>query len=456
MRTYFDDSLPELVRVILEHFGPEAASNGTFHRDSRGQLSFFSPVSLSTDLKERAAAAASLRVTPYIRTDRAIVDVLDVGAERVLASASKLHLRIDEVPIQLLDRRTVGADWLQAPEAIQSAGPKRFVFMSLKGGVGRSTALSIAAAHFASRGLRVLVVDLDMEAPGMGAMLLDETTMPRFGVVDALVENSFGALTKEFLADLTGPSSLTSRGRIDVMPAFGRSFITNPGDVLAKIARAYVEDVAEDGSVLSMRVQIRNLLDDVATADRYDVMLVDARAGLNESSAAPVLGLGADVLLFGLNEPQTFYGYAALLAHLRRLLPPQGTEKPVWPAQISVVHAKAGGEADIQDFAVKWRDLVRRTWLQNSAVASAGVPVPAEPFNDVPWIEDQDLPEQPNEAESDDAFGAPIPIAHDARFFNFDPATKKSTLTAAEYGTVYEPFLKKLDLQLGLKSSTND
>jgi len=451
MRTYFDDSLPLLVDIVVSRFGAAVATEGTFHRDARGQLAFFSAVELPLAAKSAAQTEALARLAPYARTDRTIADPSDVGAARVLHAPATLNLCVNTLPIRLLDRRTVGADWLLPPEMPENPGPKRFVFMSLKGGVGRSTALSIAAAHFAGRGLRVLVVDLDMEAPGLASMLLDDKTMPRFGVLDALVENSFGVLGKDFLGDLTGPCSLNARGRIDVLPAFGRSSIENPGDVLAKIARAYVEDVAEDGSSVSMRSQVRNLIDDLASADRYDVVLIDARAGLNESSAAPVLGLGGDVLLFGSNEPQTFYGYASLLAHLRRLLPRSRDTVAGWPARISVVQAKAGDESDIRDFSEKWRDLVRRVWIEAPTRAIPTVQVPAEPFNDVPWLDEQQAPADALVEPVDDEFGTPVPIGHDVRFINFDPARSSGTFTAAVYEPAYGAFLGKLDIQFGTK-----
>lgn len=40
-------------------------------------------------------------------------------------------------------------------------------FYSYKGGVGRSMALAQAADSFARTGLRVLMIDFDLEAPGL-------------------------------------------------------------------------------------------------------------------------------------------------------------------------------------------------------------------------------------------------------------------------------------------------
>lgn len=56
------------------------------------------------------------------------------------------------VAIRLIDRRLAGQDWLM--RAVKLADkPRRLVFYSIKGGVGRSTALAITAADLAARGL---------------------------------------------------------------------------------------------------------------------------------------------------------------------------------------------------------------------------------------------------------------------------------------------------------------
>src|SRR5262245_25984143 len=48
-----------------------------------------------------------------------------------------------------------------------------FTFYSYKGGVGRSLAMAWVAQVFAERGLRVLVVDFDLEAPGLERYFFD-------------------------------------------------------------------------------------------------------------------------------------------------------------------------------------------------------------------------------------------------------------------------------------------
>ena len=77
---------------------------------------------------------------------------------------------------------------------------------------------------------------------------------------------------------------------------------------------------------------------------------MDARAGLNESTAATIQGLGADVLFFGVDTPQTWDGYTYFLAHLARHKT-EAISPEDWRYKLKVVHAKAlESEGALQEF----------------------------------------------------------------------------------------------------------
>ncbi|KAB2907943.1 MAG: hypothetical protein F9K30_23670 [Dechloromonas sp.] len=203
---------------------------------------------------ERVSLRISKELGRYARTDRTITAFDQYGVKAVFDDSSARIVTVEGWKIRLVDRRLVGADWLRTP-APAAPPPPRFVFASLKGGVGRSTALSVSAADLASKGYRILVVDLDVEAPGLGAILLNDDTLPVFGTIDALVESALEPLDTTFLADLVCPSPLADpRGKIDVIPAFGRRSRANPADVLSKIARAYAEGMNPTGRTSPQRV----------------------------------------------------------------------------------------------------------------------------------------------------------------------------------------------------------
>lgn len=346
----FDDSLPQLVASLnAAYVGDLAAAAPIVIRDFEGRLGVILDVAPAADL-DRLNSAVAESLGPYARPDAAVRGRDAPGVSRIIEEAHAAPvLTIDGVSIRLLDRRIVGADWMAGP-VLKPGKIPRIAFVSIKGGVGRSTALSIAATYLAQAGLRVLAVDLDLEAPGLGATLLKPEELPTYGVVDWLVENGISGTDSTFRADCIGKSSLLDG--ISVVPAFGNQTMTHPADALAKIARASLEDI-RDGEPVPLRVQLQEMFGSFEATGDYDVVLIDGRAGLHETTAAPVLGLGAKVLLFGINEPQTFQGYALLLAHIRERLP-GGAE---WEENAFFVQAKADpgdGEVAQERFNALW------------------------------------------------------------------------------------------------------
>src|SRR6056297_1972842 len=288
----FDDSLPQLVASLnAEYAGDLAAADPIVIRDFEGRLGVILDIP-DADL-DRLNRAIAERLGPYARPDEPVRGRCAAGVSRIIEEAEAAPvLTIDGVNLRFLDRRIVGADWMAHP-VLESGAIPRIAFVSIKGGVGRSTALSIAATHLAQAGLRVLTVDLDFEAPGLGATLLKPEELPTYGVVDWLVENGLSGTDSTFRADCIGMSSLL--GGVSVVPAFGSRTLAHPADALAKIARASLEDM-RDGIAFSLRDQLQEMLESLEATGDYDIVLIDGRAGLHETTAAPVLGLGAKVL----------------------------------------------------------------------------------------------------------------------------------------------------------------
>ncbi|HZH77066.1 MAG TPA: P-loop NTPase, partial [Archangium sp.] len=90
------------------------------------------------------------------------------------------------------------ATWEQAVSLVESGQtlhrsslrkPRRIVFYSYKGGVGRTTAIVHTAFHLARARLRVALVDMDVEAPGLHTVLPHPGNKPiTVGLVDYLWE----------------------------------------------------------------------------------------------------------------------------------------------------------------------------------------------------------------------------------------------------------------------------
>ncbi len=457
MTIRFDDSLAALAKVVATELGVDRLHSGVALRDTAGRLAFFAADPLEPAVVERVSQSMRQQLGAYARDDRVLAGCDDIGVRRILGDPSSAIVDANGYRVRLLDRRLVGVDWLLAP-AEPSAPPPRFVFASIKGGVGRSTALAVAAANLASRGQRVLVIDLDLEAPGLGPMLLDDRTLPEFGTLDALVENGLSGLDRSFLSDLIAPSAVSDgHGRLDVMPALGRRTLAHPSDVLAKIARAYAEDINPDGQVISFRGQVVDLIQRFSDPTRYDAILVDARAGLHESTAASFLGLGAEVLLFGLDEPQTFHGFKALFAHLARFLSLDDA-LPEWLWRLTIVQGKAPLESERREaFLDRCRNIAAEVGLTPRGAAAPSGAFPAEPFGDVPW--DDAVSDDQVFADQDKALVAAVQVLDDQNYRGFDPFARRDLLSQKVYGATFGPLIDLIQASLladAMPSAAND
>lgn len=62
-------------------------------------------------------------------------------------------------------------------------------FYSFKGGVGRTTAVVMSAIELAKQGKKVVIIDFDLEAPGIASLFPDEA-MSQYGLLDFLIESN--------------------------------------------------------------------------------------------------------------------------------------------------------------------------------------------------------------------------------------------------------------------------
>lgn len=440
----YDDSLTVFVGELARELGAKAVNNAVVIRDGAGRLSaVLTGQPGETKLQSASKSIASI-LGGYARPDGLIRTGGTFSGERLLREAEAIPPnQVGDHFVRLIDRRIVGADWLIQRQP-QSQRALRLAFASLKGGVGRSTALCVSAAHLSLAGFRVLTIDLDLEAPGIGTMLVSEEEQPRYGVVDYLVENHLSGIDSEFLADLVANSVLGSGGaRVSVVPAFGRSTYEHPEEALSKLSRAYVEDVDNHGNSASIGKQISEMIDLFDETRAFDVILIDGRAGLHEISASIFLQLGAEMLLFGTDQPQTYSGYQLLLSHLAKVAPGDSGVME----RVRFVHARSGvdpedGERAEENFRSLY-DILRQ-----------------DPEGDVPRFmltkDDFDL------AWSDEEIGLlsfsevpeVIQIREDPAFRNFDPRTNPLILSEDAFRPTFDGLIEYIDALMEERSET--
>jgi tetratricopeptide (TPR) repeat protein len=214
--------------------------------------------------------------------------------------------------------------------------PYVFTFYSYKGGVGRSLAVMNVAYTLAGRGRHVLVVDMDLEAPGLSGFLhrTNEVDLPDGAhpkdvltiLGEAVRAVRSGGVTKDLAAGLPPVSYYVRRvpeeklaplrpklgtlGRLDILGA------DMDRDYLSRLAQLNLKDLSQEGLI-----QLSSLLNLYFKAQRfphrplgledfeppmdtpYDYVLVDSRTGISEIGGLCV-GPLADrlVVITGLND----------------------------------------------------------------------------------------------------------------------------------------------------------
>ena len=208
-----------------------------------------------------------------------------------------------------VERLVTGYGWWSV--APNSEAGKRFTLYSVKGGVGRSTTTAVLAWHLARNGQRVLVIDLDLESPGLSSAMLDARQLPKFGVADWFVEDLVEQGDRVAEAMTVAPAwAQALDGDIRVVPAYG----SKPGEYLAgeylaKLGRVYM-DTHE-----SWAMRLNRLVSRLEDAHKPSVVLLESCSGLHDVAAATVTDLHAQVLLFALDSDSHWADYTILFRH---------------------------------------------------------------------------------------------------------------------------------------------
>lgn len=207
------------------------------------------------------------------------------------------------------------SDVLMAPEPDQPAvldedSPKRplvVTFYSFKGGVGRSTALGLVAGILATRNRRVVMVDFDLEAPGISVLFqndLENTNEEQYGVLDYLHQ-------RYLTPDLNIPTidncicqvNLGTRGELFLVPAgeYNENYIHRLADLDRHSLQSFYKGKGEINPVQQLITDIKDRLDP-------DVILIDARPGFNDTSAIALFDLADMAIICFLPTDQSYEG----------------------------------------------------------------------------------------------------------------------------------------------------
>lgn len=195
-------------------------------------------------------------------------------------------------------------------------------FYSLRGGVGRSTALSYTGRLLAEKGYSVICVDMDLEAPGLAAL---------FGV-EAQVSEDQGVVPLLVSIDTGGEPNITDHlVRIDLDIEL---YLLPAGNPTPDYARR-LSLIDPEAWYSEERNPLRILIEQLGSTlpFRPDVLLLDARTGINPMSGPLLFDLADLAIVVFFPHPQAKAGTEALVRGLlrsntRRPLDPRLTPEP--------------------------------------------------------------------------------------------------------------------------------
>lgn len=324
----FDEVLPRTVGIVEQSRIVNYLASVTVIRDLRGAVRL--ALEFPTDLDRAAggeirASLSALRAElanglgPYWgdqiwrmgrrdRPSRALDEVIRNERREWLAPPDT------RVIWYKIERVFSKSSWLRSAEPpwrLEDRNPAIISFYSYKGGVGRTLALAAVAVLMARAGHSVAVLDLDLEAPGVGSLLLGDA-MPEAGIVDYILERPLTGTPGriDLILVLQNDPQLIGSGRpIRVFPA-GRLTPT----YLEKIARLDYEGFASDPSnpLVELLNDIRRQYDDL------EFILLDVRAGLHDLGGFSLNGLSHLNILFGLDTDPSWNGFSMVLPLIGR------------------------------------------------------------------------------------------------------------------------------------------
>jgi hypothetical protein len=368
------------------------------NRDLNGRVRLFLDATLEpTEEGEQwrklqdLANAVHANLSPHVGEPGQILDFKDCLLD--LINTSTTYPLSDQLGnilpnVYVVDRLAQEATWETISSDISTV--PRVVFYSIKGGVGRSTALAACARALADSGQRVLVLDLDLESPGLSTSLLPASRQPAYGITDWLVEdlvNNGDAILDQMHASL---GTQQRGGELIVVPSHG----DNPGEYVSKLGRVWMPGFTADGQRQTWSERLLRMIQQLEAKHQPTIVLIDSRAGIDEVASACVTDLGAKLIyLFAIDSLQTWQGYRILFEHwrlhdvatkIRERLRVVGALLPTWGDQTFSQATAQLRENAYLNFSQS---------LYDEELAGAALLLADEPFNfDLP---DLDAPHSP-------------------------------------------------------------
>ncbi len=320
----FNNELETARRSILNWSEIDVLEKVTIVRDVFGKLSFLFDSTSFPDEQQRndLELLLSRNLQGYYsgntywekmpsKDKKYLVPVLDLMKEESSEWYTEHGIKfyLSERPIAKkawVSRKTdIDAVW-PYEDALRRDKPRVITFYSFKGGMGRTTALAGTALQLARKGKNVMMIDMDIEAPGLATLFFEEERIQN-GVLDYLLEHPLSVQSDiaDYVLDVTDSSLLEEND--------GSLFIIPAGKVdenyLQKLARIDYQDHREG----ALRTSLGTMLEELRSRFAVDYILIDARAGFHDMGGIAVAQLPHGAVLFGNSSRQSWDGITQVI-----------------------------------------------------------------------------------------------------------------------------------------------
>lgn len=181
----------------------------------------------------------------------------------------------------------------------EKEGSRIISFYSYKGGVGRTVALIQTAYMLAKEGKKVLLMDLDLEAPSFYE-IFNEYIKNNLGLVDYLYQELYSNRKIE-LTEIITKLNLSVAGEIYLVHA-------------GKMDSEYVEklELLKEKRI-SENEYIQNLIKKAEKSYGINYTFIDSRTGINNWGALSIVSIANEVMLFGYPNKENISGLKLIL-----------------------------------------------------------------------------------------------------------------------------------------------
>lgn len=326
----FNNALDEARKKISEWTSIPKIQCVTLVRDAKGTISvYLEPITGTTleesevlSLQQSLAVSLGIFFQGNVYTEEPNTWTADLFDKvRSLRIADSPIASIPNVTWYRIERGISKKAWIECNgretavwpyETTQTAEkkPKVVTFFSYKGGMGRTTSLVSVALELSRRKKNVLMIDTDLEAPGLSTFFFPPTDseLIQKGTVDFLLERGIDSTGSSNMADYI--LSLTdsnywneTQGNLYLVPS-GRL----DRDYLLKLARIDSQELVEGRLKDCFEKLLNACVTELASSGGIDYILLDSRAGFHDMAGIITAQLPHAVVLFGKDSAQSWFG----------------------------------------------------------------------------------------------------------------------------------------------------